>query len=183
MNGARGVRGPGLSWVVAGVRVAGVWAGWVGRRCVPTARLRGVAGLEMLTVPGSGRKGCGESNSRRQYDGGGPTAIGGGVPSHSPHAPPLPPSLLPSLLPPSRLPSLLHAHTGDGPAGASAADVAGWSSEQLVAFLEKLGQYRAVQAMSPRVTQRLAELYGIYDSKNAEIRWAWAVCVGGEGGA
>ncbi|KAG2443497.1 hypothetical protein HXX76_001850 [Chlamydomonas incerta] len=61
----------------------------------------------------------------------------------------------------------------DGPAGASAADVAGWSSEQLVAFLDKLGAYRAVQPMSPRVTQLLAALYGIYESKNAEIRFAF----------
>ncbi|KAG2494613.1 hypothetical protein HYH03_007378, partial [Edaphochlamys debaryana] len=58
----------------------------------------------------------------------------------------------------------------DGPAGASAADVAGWSSDQLVAFLDKLGQYRAPQPMHKRVTQLLASLYGIYDTKNAEIR-------------
>ncbi|KAG2497173.1 hypothetical protein HYH03_004762 [Edaphochlamys debaryana] len=61
----------------------------------------------------------------------------------------------------------------EGPAGASAADVAGWSSEQMVAFLDKLGQYRAPQPMNKRVTQLLAKLYGIYDTKNAEIRFAF----------
>ncbi|GIL75506.1 hypothetical protein Vretifemale_5282 [Volvox reticuliferus] len=61
----------------------------------------------------------------------------------------------------------------DGPEGASPAVVAGWSSEQMVAFLDKLGQFRAPQPMHRTVTKRLAELYGIYDSNNAEIRYSF----------
>ncbi|GFR49183.1 hypothetical protein Agub_g11207 [Astrephomene gubernaculifera] len=61
----------------------------------------------------------------------------------------------------------------DGPPGASPADVSGWSSEQLVAFLKRLGQLRAPQPMHKRTTARLAELYGIYESKNTEIRFAF----------
>ncbi|KXZ45002.1 hypothetical protein GPECTOR_59g609 [Gonium pectorale] len=61
----------------------------------------------------------------------------------------------------------------DGPSGASPGDVAGWSSEQVVAFLERLGTYRAPQPMHARVTQRLGQLYGVYESKNAEIRFSF----------
>ncbi|GLI61916.1 hypothetical protein VaNZ11_004440 [Volvox africanus] len=61
----------------------------------------------------------------------------------------------------------------DGPAGASPADVAGWSSEQMVAFLDKLRQFRALQPMHKTMTKRLAELYGIYDSNNSEIRYSF----------
>jgi len=61
----------------------------------------------------------------------------------------------------------------DGPEGASPSDVAGWSSEQMVAFLDKLGQYRALQPLHARVTGALASLYGLYSSKNTEIRAAF----------
>ncbi|GLC43936.1 hypothetical protein PLESTB_000211500 [Pleodorina starrii] len=61
----------------------------------------------------------------------------------------------------------------DGPPGASPADVSGWSSEQMVAFLDKLGQFRAPQPMHSRVTKKLAEMYGIYESNNAEIRFSF----------
>ncbi len=43
---------------------------------------------------------------------------------------------------------------------------------QLVAFLDKLGEYRAPQPMNKKVTQLMASLYGLYDKKNSEIRWA-----------
>lgn len=46
---------------------------------------------------------------------------------------------------------------------------------QLVAFLEKLGEYRAPQPMNKKVTQLMATMYGLYDKKNSEIRSAGVV--------
>lgn len=70
-------------------------------------------------------------------------------------------------------------HTNDllgvgtpGPADASAEDMAGWSSTQQVAFLDKLGDLRSMQPLTPAATQRLAELYGFSGSRNSEIRRA-----------
>lgn len=71
-------------------------------------------------------------------------------------------------------------HTSDvmglgtkGPSDASPQDVEGWSSDMLVAFLEKLANYRAKQPLHRKTTRRMAELYGLDDSKNAEIRGSW----------
>lgn len=61
----------------------------------------------------------------------------------------------------------------NGPANASLDDVKDWSSEMLVAFLDKLASYRAKQAMHRRTTRRMAELYSLDSSKNAEIRGSW----------
>ena len=57
-----------------------------------------------------------------------------------------------------------------GPANASPDDVKDWSSDMLVAFLDKLASYRARQPMHRKTTRRMAELYSLDGSKNAEIR-------------
>jgi len=62
---------------------------------------------------------------------------------------------------------------GRAPDGVSKKDIEGWSSDQIVAFLEKLGQYRSAQPMHADNTRRLVELYGLLDTKNAEIRSAF----------
>lgn len=71
-------------------------------------------------------------------------------------------------------------HTSDlmavgsqGPSGASSSDIQDWSSEMLVAFLDKLASYRARQPMHRKTTRQMAKLYGLDDSKNAEIRGSW----------
>lgn len=71
-------------------------------------------------------------------------------------------------------------HTSDamglgtkGPPDASPNDIQDWSSDMLVAFLDKLANYRARQPMHRKTTRRMAELYGLDDSKNAEIRGSW----------
>ncbi len=71
-------------------------------------------------------------------------------------------------------------HTSDlmavgskGPQGASPDDTKDWSSEMVVAFLDKLASYRAKQPMHRKTTRRIAELYGLDSSKNAEIRGSW----------
>lgn len=71
-------------------------------------------------------------------------------------------------------------HTSDllgigskGPAGACPSDIQGWSSEMLVAFLDKLASYRARQAMNKQTTRHMAKLYSLDESKNAEIRGSW----------
>jgi hypothetical protein len=71
-------------------------------------------------------------------------------------------------------------HTSDlmavgskGPQGASPDDTKDWSSEMMVAFLDKLASYRAKQPMHRKTTRRMAELYGLDSSKNAEIRGSW----------
>lgn len=71
-------------------------------------------------------------------------------------------------------------HTSDllgigskGPTGASPSDIQGWSSEMLVAFLDKLASYRARQPMHKQTTRQMAKLYSLDESKNAEIRGSW----------
>lgn len=60
-----------------------------------------------------------------------------------------------------------------GPSGASSDDIKDWSSEMLVAFLDKLASYRAKQPMHRKTTRQMAELYGLDSSKNAEIKGSW----------
>ena len=43
----------------------------------------------------------------------------------------------------------------------------------LVAFLDKLANYRAMQALHSKTTRQMAKLYGLDGSKNAEIRGSW----------
>ena len=71
-------------------------------------------------------------------------------------------------------------HTSDmmgigsqGPQDASPSDITDWSSEMVVVFLDKLASYRAKQAMHKQTTRHMAKLYGLDDSKNAEIRGSW----------
>ncbi|KAK9817160.1 hypothetical protein WJX72_010543 [[Myrmecia] bisecta] len=62
---------------------------------------------------------------------------------------------------------------GNAPESASSTDLQGWSSAQVVAFLDKFAQLRGMQAPHPRVTRQMNELYGFDASKNAEIRASW----------
>ena len=71
-------------------------------------------------------------------------------------------------------------HTSDlmaigsqGPKGASPSDIKDWSSEMLVAFLDKLASYRAKQPMHKQTTRQMAQLYRLDDSKNSEIKGSW----------
>eukprot|EP00887_Chlorella_sp_A99_P007542 scaffold28.g7542.t1 len=67
---------------------------------------------------------------------------------------------------------------GSGPPGAGLADIEDWSSTQLVAFLDKLGELRSMQPLHPSITRRMAELYGLDQSNNSEVRCSWyLVCV------
>ncbi|PSC70392.1 Leukotriene A-4 hydrolase isoform A [Micractinium conductrix] len=61
----------------------------------------------------------------------------------------------------------------DGPAGASADDIKGWSSTQIVAFLDKLGELRSMQPLHPTITRKMDELYDLDASHNSEIRSSW----------
>ena len=45
--------------------------------------------------------------------------------------------------------------------------------QQVVLFLDNLLDYRAMQAMHPKTTRRMAEVYGFDHSQNAEIRSSW----------
>ncbi|DBB10759.1 hypothetical protein WJX82_009512 [Trebouxia sp. C0006] len=67
----------------------------------------------------------------------------------------------------------LMAMGSNGPQGASPDDTKDWSSEMVVAFLDKLASYRTRQPMHRKTTRRMAELYGLDSSKNAEIRGSW----------
>jgi leukotriene-A4 hydrolase len=51
--------------------------------------------------------------------------------------------------------------------------VAGWSSDQLITFLEKLCELRALQPLHASTSQAMAALYGLLATKNAEIRSAY----------
>lgn len=71
-------------------------------------------------------------------------------------------------------------HTSDlmaigsqGPKGASPSDIKDWSSDMLVAFLDKLASYRAKQPMHKQTTRQMAQLYRLDDSKNSEIKGSW----------
>ncbi|KAL6763643.1 peptidase family M1-domain-containing protein [Haematococcus lacustris] len=68
-------------------------------------------------------------------------------------------------------------HTADvmgigssGPEGAGPDDIESWSSEQTVAFLDKLTEFRAMQPMHASMTQKMAAFYRLYATNNAEIR-------------
>jgi leukotriene-A4 hydrolase len=57
--------------------------------------------------------------------------------------------------------------------GAGPADVAGWSSPQLVAFLQRLGELRALQPLHPATAAALCAAYpAIGGARNAEVRAA-----------
>eukprot|EP00798_Chlamydomonas_sp_ICE-L_P016616 gene16616-22859_t len=60
-----------------------------------------------------------------------------------------------------------------GPKRASSKDVEGWSSEQLVTFLDKLLEYRSLTPMHATTTKCLAKMYNLYSYQNAEIRCAF----------
>ncbi len=62
---------------------------------------------------------------------------------------------------------------GTLPADVSPSDIDGWSSEQLVAFLERLGELRAATPLSCRTIAELDRLYRLSGSRNAEQRCAW----------
>ncbi|PRW45014.1 leukotriene A-4 hydrolase isoform X1 isoform B [Chlorella sorokiniana] len=71
-------------------------------------------------------------------------------------------------------------HTSDvmgigsnGPAEASAGDLSDWSSTQIVAFLDKLAELRALQPLHPSVTRKMDELYQLDGRTNSEIRSSW----------
>jgi len=63
--------------------------------------------------------------------------------------------------------------TGSGPEGSSASDLSGWSSEQVVTFLDKLYEYRSLTPLHKNTARRMAELYNMYAFKNCEIRFSW----------
>lgn len=44
---------------------------------------------------------------------------------------------------------------------------------QVVLFLDKLVEYRSLQAMHPKTTRRMDELYSFDSSHNAEVRSSW----------
>lgn len=62
---------------------------------------------------------------------------------------------------------------GAAPPAASAADTAGWSSQQTVAFLDKLAEYRAMTPLHPSTARRMNDLYALDASSNSEIRCSW----------
>jgi leukotriene-A4 hydrolase len=68
---------------------------------------------------------------------------------------------------------VLGAGTPAQPAGAGAADVAGWSSEQTVAFLDRLTELRSLTPLAVAACASLDALYGLSASRNAEVRCAW----------
>jgi leukotriene-A4 hydrolase len=67
---------------------------------------------------------------------------------------------------------------GAPPEGASASDIASFSSEQTAAFLARLNELRSATPMSPKLTRAMAELYGFDAAANAEIKCEWLrLCV------
>lgn len=65
--------------------------------------------------------------------------------------------------------------------GASAADIEGWSSNQLGAFLEKLLEYRSLTPAHKTTTRNMDKAYHLSDSRNAEVQCAWyKLCIGAE---
>jgi leukotriene-A4 hydrolase len=62
----------------------------------------------------------------------------------------------------------------DGPAGASDKDIEGWSSSQIVAFLDRLGELRSMMPMNYRTTRAMARAYPLLEeTHNSEIRCSW----------
>jgi leukotriene-A4 hydrolase len=68
---------------------------------------------------------------------------------------------------------VLGVGTPAAPDAAAAADVAGWSSEQTVAFLDRLLELRARTPLSVASCASLDALYSLSASRNAEVRAAW----------
>lgn len=76
-------------------------------------------------------------------------------------------------------------HTSDvigigsgGPAGASPADIDGWSTVQLLAFLDKLAELRSLQPLHPAITRKLDQLYSLDVRRNSELRTSWyGLCI------
>ncbi len=71
------------------------------------------------------------------------------------------------------LADVLGVGTPDRPAEASPADVAGWSCEQTVSFLERLTELRSRTPLALPAVASLDALYGLSAARNAEIRAAW----------
>jgi len=75
------------------------------------------------------------------------------------------------------------ANSGGGdvkPCGnASEADIEGWSTDQIVAFLDRLSELRSMTPLHPTTTRAMASAYPILESShNSEIRCAWyLLCV------
>ncbi len=68
---------------------------------------------------------------------------------------------------------VLGVGTPAAPDAASPADVAGWSSEQTVAFLDRLLELRSRTPLSVASCASLDALYNLSASRNAEVRAAW----------
>ncbi|MEW5318023.1 MAG: hypothetical protein WDW38_009277 [Sanguina aurantia] len=62
---------------------------------------------------------------------------------------------------------------GKAPAGCSPSDIQGWSSEQVITFLDKLASLRSMTPLSPLVARQLEAVYSLGARKNAEIRLSW----------
>jgi len=57
---------------------------------------------------------------------------------------------------------------------ASPKDMEGWSSSQIVAFLDRLGELRSLTPMHPRTTRAMAKVYPLLEeTNNSEIRCSW----------
>eukprot|EP00803_Ostreobium_quekettii_P007760 evm.model.scf_79.1 EVM.evm.TU.scf_79.1 scf_79:2120-8772(+) len=70
---------------------------------------------------------------------------------------------------------------GEGPVGASSADMQNWTSGQTDTFLAKLLELRSMTPMHKSLTRKMASLYGLDSVKNAEIRSSWLkLCVKAE---
>ncbi len=62
----------------------------------------------------------------------------------------------------------------DGPDKASSKDIGGWSSSQIVAFLDRLNELRSLTPMHSRTTRKMAATYPLLEeTQNAEIRCSW----------
>lgn len=60
--------------------------------------------------------------------------------------------------------------TAPGPPDASSSDIAGWGTDRIVAFLDKLAEYRSLTPLNKRVTSHMASIYGFYQTRNAEVK-------------
>eukprot|EP00775_Hariotina_reticulata_P009872 gene9872-10030_t len=58
----------------------------------------------------------------------------------------------------------------DPPAGASAADIDDWDSEQIVAFLDRLGELRSLTPLAASICRAMDRLYNFDSASNCEIR-------------